>query len=226
MVYEISIIIPAYNEGKTIKQNVMKVFEFFKQYFKDFDFEIIVVNDGSTDDTLEKLLEIHILPLKVFSNEKNKGKGFAVRQGLLQSKYDTKLLLDADLSVHPDFIFTVPLNTDFDIFQGQRIQVTRQPLRRIFAGKILKLLVYLMTGIFADTQCPFKILRLPQSFYKSLKIDGFSFDVEILYKAKKQGRKIIYGNVDYYNVEDTRVTFRKTISMFFELLRIRKKEKN
>lgn len=219
----ISIIIPCYNEEATIVSTIKKI-DFYLN-LKKYEYEIIVIDDGSSDKTVEKLTKLmkSLKHLFFVSHFPNKGKGFAVRNGLILSKYQTKLILDADMSVSIVHLSRISLKSKgYYIIKGQRVQTIKQPFYRILVGKIWQILVFLRTGMFFDTQCPFSLLKLPDKFYKSLKIDGFAFDVEILYKAKGLGFPIKKVNVVYENKPDSKVTLRKTIAMFFELLKIRK----
>lgn len=218
----ISVVIPAYNEEKNIRKNIKQVKDFCSSHINDY--EIIVINDGSTDKTAEEIIKAMRTNggVKIHSYPENRGKGYAIRQGLIDAQYDTILLLDADLSVSPTFLRrAIELHHNAGIIYGERTQVIPQPFYRIFVGKVWKILVFLATGIFADTQCPFKVLTLDKQFYTMLKIDGFAYDVELLYKAKKQSYGIRPLLVPYINHPDSRVTIRKTVQMFFDLIRIR-----
>lgn len=218
----ISFIIPCYNEGKRLRASLNKLI----YYALKKDSQIVLVDDGSTDNTFQIMQDFwarypkHIL---VVSSSENFGKGFAVRTGLSLKKYEVALILDADLSVCPSELDTIKhIGNRHFIIKGERNQVEPQPFYRIFLGKCWQVLVWLRTGIFMDTQCPFTMLYLPKDLIDDLKINGFAFDVEILYKAKKKHIAIIEKPVNYYNDPDSKVTFKKTAQMFWDLLRIRK----
>lgn len=182
----LSIIIPAYNEGKCIGKNIQTVLD---QMYK-WTVEVVVVNDGSTDNTSNEILKMvsgNRGKVVLLSYSPNMGKGYAVRYGLIHSKYRQKLIIDADLSVNPSEIEYFNLPENYAIYKGQRIQKVSQPLYRIFLGKGFKVLCWICTGMYLDTQSPFWFMNLPRSFYFDLEIDGFAFDVEILLKAKKKG---------------------------------------
>lgn len=220
---KISVIIPCYNEEATIVSTIKKIAFYLE--LKKYEYEMIVIDDGSTDKTVKKLIRLmkSLKQLFFVTYSPNKGKGFAVRKGLLLSKYKTKLILDADLSVSIVHLSRMKPIKGNGIIKGQRVQTIKQPFYRILVGKIWQILVFLRTGIYMDTQNPFTLLKLPEKFYKGLEIDGFAFDVEILYKAKGLGYSIKKVNVVYENKPDSKVTLRKTIAMFFELLRIKKR---
>jgi len=226
----LSVVIPCYNEEKVLPETIMKLEKFFFKHRDMFAGELIFVNDGSSDTT-EKILHSFKETgknIRVHSYNRNIGKGYAVRRGLMLAKYNNVLLLDADLSVRPEemLLFATMYNLNSEnpfIIQGQRIQMIKQPIHRLFAGKCFELLHKLILNIGVnDTQAPFKLLHnLPEQFVSELKIDGFAYDCELLYKAKRQTIQIWKFDVSYINVEDSRVTIRKTIKMFFDLLRIR-----
>ena len=220
---KLSIIIPAYNEQDRIINTLKEIKR--KMPVRRFDYEIVVVDDGSTDRTKavirKYVADNYIRNIRLITYDTNKGKGYAVRQGLLKSRYKSKLILDADHSVHCDEILQLKPK-DFrmeGVIAGTRIQEEAQPLYRRVLGKIWQVLVWLNTGIYGDSQCPFKLCRLPKRFYKELKIDGFAYDVELLWKAKVESR-LRWLKVSYWNNPQTKVTPRKTIKMFFDLLRI------
>jgi glycosyltransferase involved in cell wall biosynthesis len=222
----LSIIVPAYNEGKCITKNVDTI---IKQ-MKGWNLEIVVVNDGSTDDTADKILKLcnkYRGIVKVVSYTHNVGKGYAVYSGIELSKHPQKLIIDADLSVMPEHLkrfrdMDMKLEAPY-IIKGQRYQVQKQPWYRIAVGKGWQMLVWIMTGINMDTQCPFTYLNVPDRFYAEMVIDGFAFDVEIIYKATMLGMEVIEVDVPYFNDKDSKVTLKKTYQMFKDLLKIRRK---
>lgn len=220
----LSIIIPAYNEQDRIIETLIDIT--VRMSFLKFDYEIVIIDDGSTDKTAhvirsyigEKMLK----NIKLISYKPNRGKGHAVRQGLLKSRYMNKLVLDADQSVLCDEIegLTAEDFKMYGIVTGDREQIYSQPLYRLALGKIWQTLVWLKTGIFADTQSPFKFCRLDKEFYESLTIDSFAYDVELLAKAKREGQ-LKWLKVSYYNDKNSRVTIRKTMRMFYDLFNIK-----
>lgn len=234
----LSIVIPCYNEGRQIEKTWRILRECLRHYPDDL-FEIVFVNDGSTDDTLKQIYKVRDefynktksnVSVKVRSTKQNYGKGMAVRIGLVSSLFKTIAVLDADLSVPPSclmerkFLFAGEAKRPLLVI-GRRNQVVQQPLYRKAAGGAFRLLCKGVTGLnYHDTQCPFKVfVGFPRRFYQELNVDGFCYDVEVIYKAKKAGACIIEAEVEYYNDPNSKVTLRKTITMFFDLLRIRVK---
>jgi dolichyl-phosphate beta-glucosyltransferase len=214
---KLSIIIPAYNEGKIIADTFRKLM----MTFKGINFEIVIVNDGSTDDTRRVLRNIKSRRLRVINLSRNRGKGYAVRKGLISSKHDEKLVLDADLSVAPIEYFCYD-KENFDMLNGRRIYDVRQPLSRLVLRHGFRALTWLATGIYADTQCPFKILRLPPRIYREMTVDGFAYDVELLLIAKSNGYIIINGDVIYNHMKDSKVTLQKSIKMFIDVIHLKR----
>lgn len=222
----LSIVIPCFNEQARITKTYValmddlqtKLPKMFKQY------EVLFVNDGSTDNTLNLLNAFGGHGKKVIVNVlsylPNRGKGYAVRQGCLASKYRTRLILDADYSIRATELLRIPSWDDWAVLKGRRTQVKKQPLHRVIVGKVWHWLVIMISDIEVDSQSPFTLIRKPRSFFKSLCIDGFCFDVEILYKAKLSGNFIYEIPVDYYNAEDSKVSFKKSARMFTDLIRI------
>jgi len=224
----ISVIIPCYNEDNNIIDCYLELQEYLNK--NRYIYEIVFIDDGSTDKTkkvIESLVDGDTWVKGIFY-KKNLGKGYAVFRGLNESRYKTKLILDCDLSVHIKELsgFSWKFLKGQKIIKGHRRQVVKQPLYRIVVGKVWKFITYLFTGLYLDTQCPFTVLNLHYSFYKHLKINGFAFDVEILYNAKKQGIKPQIIKVDYRNDFDSKVTFKKTMLMLKELYIIRCQKKN
>lgn len=235
---KLTVIIPCYNEGYIIQESIENVF----LQLKDYDIKVIIVNDGSVDGThtnVKKLLGKYKGRLRLVSYNHNVGKGHAIYEGFWYAfnwirekgtnydvcKYDNILILDADLSVHPINIKHFKKNyrgrmPKYFIIKGQRIQTIPQPLYRIFVGKCWKALVWLRTGIWMDTQCPYTYLKCPPGFFMNLVVEGFAFDVELLKKAKSMNIPIFTQNVQYRNNLSSSVTIGKTWEMFKELLRL------
>jgi dolichyl-phosphate beta-glucosyltransferase len=201
MMTDLSIIIPAYNEETLIAGTL----EGLRTYLatRPETFEIIVVDDGSHDDTVQSVRVWHqshpdvILHLLV--NETNMGKGFSIRRGVLQSAGKYVIFIDADLPYELYAIdeFLKALRQGYDLAIGSRVlpgsQVKGVPALRYAAGQIFSWMVQgvLSTGI-PDTQCGFKSFTsvAAREIFRRLTISGFGFDVEMLFIARKLGFSI------------------------------------
>lgn len=229
----ISIIIAAFNEEKRIIPSLLKIKEYLTK--QDLPYEIIVVDDGSTDGTHAVVTDLikDIPYLKVIHYAPNKGKGHALRTGVLASKGDIILLSDADLSTPIEELSKLlPLINDnkYDIVIGSRALalseiLKRQPWWRQSMGKFFnKLVKALVIENFKDTQCGFKVFRgdIARSLFKEAQIDRFAYDVEILAIGKKKGCKIVEAPVRWINSPESKVDpIRDSVQMLFDLLKIR-----
>src|SRR5213079_3210259 len=182
---------------------------------------LIVVNDGSTDATsliAREALEAAKLTTRLLENFPNRGKGAAVRSGLFVAQKPIALFFDADLSTPleetPRVIEPIA-NGEVDIAFGSRALDRRligqhQPWRREQAGRVFNLLVRLATGLpFWDTQCGFKAFRIDvcRPNFEAARIDGFAFDVELLYRAHQAGLRICEIPVRWNDAEGSKVRF-------------------
>lgn len=229
----LSVIIPAYNEGKRIGKTLARMGEYFKN--KDYDYEIIVVDDGSSDDTILKAESSAVAlagKLKVVKNGENKGKGFSVKNGITHSLGEYVLFSDADLSTpieEVDKLLGI-VDDGSDVVIGSRSVrdssvIAHQPWYRELMGKTFNLFVKLLIiRGFNDTQCGFKLFKgdVARDIARYMRIDGFAFDVEMLYIARIKGYKIKECGVAWENSPESKVKlFHSPISMFFDLFKIK-----
>ena len=229
----ITIVIGAYNEEKRIKKSLFEIYNYFEK--KLLDFEIIVVNDGSVDHTDEVLQEIALeMPkLKIISYGPNKGKGFALLTGVLSSRGDLVLISDADLSTPIEEVENLTAfiaSKGFEIAIGSRALplsriIEKQPWWRQGMGKIFNQIVKIVVlSEFQDTQCGFKLFRgqVARRLFDELKTERFAFDVEILARAKKRGRRIAEVPVKWINSAQSKVNpIVDSLTMIRDLIRIR-----
>lgn len=212
----ISIIVAAYNEEKRIIPSLLKVKEYLTGL--NMDYEIIVVDDGSHDLTGEVVrgLTPDIPHLKVISYGINRGKGHALRKGVLASKGEVVLLTDADLSTPIEELSKLlPLIHDnkCEVAIGSRALavseiIRKQPWWRQSMGKLFnKIVKVLILDDFSDTQCGFKIFSgdVARTLFGEAQIDRFAYDVEILALAKKKGYRILEVPIRWINSPESKV---------------------
>ena len=229
----LSIVVPAYNEEKRLGPSLEKIRGYLAA--KPYAAEIIVVDDGSTDRTADiagAALEGR-LPCRVLRREKNRGKGFSVREGVLAAGGQVILFTDADLSTPIEELdkFIQRLEEGFDIVIGSRalpgcdIRVPQAAPRQAL-GKFFNRLVrlFVLKGCL-DTQCGFKMFRRAAAIdvFSRLRTRGFAFDVELLVLAGKLGYRVGEVPVIWCNSPPSRVRiFRSSWQMLRELWRIRR----
>jgi dolichyl-phosphate beta-glucosyltransferase len=227
-----SIIIPAYNEGERIGPSLEKVAAYVKQQL--WDAEIIVVNDGSRDNTAELVRTFAVKDpiVRLVENPGNRGKGYSVRHGMLEAKGDLLLLSDADLSSpisEASKLFDA-ITKGADIAIGSRwlaaeTQTQRQGMLRQFTGRAYNLLLRTVLGLkFKDTQCGFKAFtrKAAQAVFPAQRIERWGFDPEILFLARKRGLKVAEIPVAWANDDRSKLNpVTDSVRMFSEMLRVR-----
>ena len=230
----LSVIIPAYNEEKRLQETLIEIDNYLSR--QTYSYEIIVVDDGSKDRTaqLVKDLIFKVKNLRLIDNKENRGKGYVVRQGILEAKGEYRLFTDADNSTSLDQIEKIwpEFEKGYDIIIGSRdikgaVLDPPQPfLRKIILGKGFRLLTQIICGTWGvlDTQCGFKCFSslAAENIFPRCKISRFAFDPEILVIAKKLGYKIKEIPVYWKNDPESKVKFKNIFNMFFDLFRIRK----
>ena len=231
----LSIIIPAHNEEERLPGTLEEIHNFIDE--QDYSSEIIVVENGSEDRTLEIALkfESQIPRLKVL-HEDNRGKGLAVKRGMLEASGDYRFFLDVDLSMPITELnrFVPPELENAEIAIGSREAPGavryNEPEYRHIVGRIFNSFVRLMAlPDLHDTQCGFKCFRgdIAEELFTQQTMDGMSFDVEVLYIAKKRGYKIFEIPIPWYFNPDSRVKLIKdSVHMWLDLIRIRSNDKH
>lgn len=231
---KLSVIIPAYNEEGRLPNTLKEIDEYLRK--QDYQSEIVVVSDGSKDRTGEVTKEMmrEIKNLRLIDNKENHGKGYVVRQGMLEGKGDYRLFTDADNSTSIDHIERMwPLfEKDYDVVIGTRDsrddkeakQAVPQPAWKRFLGDLgnIGVQVVAVWGIW-DTQCGFKAFtrKAAENIFKKCKIDRWAFDVEALALARKLGYKIGIIPVYWINAPESRVKFKGYVRFLKELLQIK-----
>ncbi|HYM19578.1 MAG TPA: dolichyl-phosphate beta-glucosyltransferase [Candidatus Kapabacteria bacterium] len=235
----LSLIIPAYKEAARIGPTLATVQSYLDK--ASYESEVIVVDDGSPDNTAEIVRrEFDALPkservmFHLIAYTPNRGKGGAVQTGMLSAKGDICIFTDADLSTpiyEIEKIFSAIDNEGYDVvigsraLEGRALVKVHQPWYRETMGRFFNLLVqiFVLRGI-KDTQCGFKGFRnaAAKKLFTEQKVFGFSFDVDILFLARKFGFKIKEVAIEWYNDERTTVgALGDSAKMFLQLLKIR-----
>ncbi len=229
----LSVVVPAYNEQNRLPKTLREIEKYLKT--QSYDWEIVVVNDGSKDNTSQVVKELlsEIENLRLVDNKENHGKGYVVKQGMLEAKGKYRVFTDADNSTSIDQVEKMwpEFEKGYDIIIGSRdikgavLSVPQTWLRRRI-GDIFNLLVQITCGLWGiwDTQCGFKGFteKATEDIFPKCRIDRFAFDPEILVIAKKMGYKIKEIPVTWINDPESKVKLKSMIKMAVDLLKIRK----
>jgi dolichyl-phosphate beta-glucosyltransferase len=224
---ELSVVIPAFNEEERLPESLGRVLAYLEQ--RGDPFEILVVDDGSKDRTVERALAV-CSSVVLVRNPQNRGKGHAVRQGMLLARGRRRLMTDADLSTPIEELERLLscMDEGYDVvigsraLAGARIEV-HQPRYRESLGRLFNLLVrWLVVPGLHDTQCGFKLFTGEAArVFEVARLNGFCFDVEALFVARRRGLRIAELPVTWRNDAATRVTTLRGALAFGDLLRIR-----
>ncbi len=217
---KLSIIIPAYNEENRIANSLDKILKYVKKY----NHEIIVINDGSTDKTLNVLKKFKN-KIKIISYSKNKGKGYAVKKGMLAATGDLLFMCDADLSM-PISELNKFLKHKEDIVIGSRAiegADVKTSILKKFAGRIGNFFISVFTvSEIKDTQCGFKLFKAKcKKLFEKQTIDRWGFDFEILFLAKKYGFSIKEIPIRWQNVKGSKVKLIDYPRTLLDLIKIK-----
>ena len=213
----ISIVIPAYNEAARIERTLGRVLQCVRE--RQWDAEVLVVDDGSSDDTAV-IVRSHMQEspeLYLIQNPGNRGKGYSVRNGLLQAAGEIVMFTDADLSApmeEADRLFAA-IEDGADVAIGSRWldrsrQTLHQPLYRRFFGRCFNALTRAVMGLpYADTQCGFKAFRrkTAQVIFRLQRVERWGFDPEILFIARKLGFTIAEVPVSWGHDERSKISY-------------------
>jgi glycosyltransferase involved in cell wall biosynthesis len=223
----LTIIVPAYNEAARIPTTLVKLAEYCQQHGAA---DLLVVDDGSRDQTaamVEEFARTHYF-VRLVRNPVNRGKGYSVRHGMLESTGDWILFSDADLSS--------PIDEAAKLFEAvEREQAAsaigsraldpslvgvHQSTMREWSGRLFNLIMRMATGLpFRDTQCGFKLYRrdAARAIFARQRLDGFGFDVEDLFIARKLKLRVVEVPVRWNNVEGTKVGALSGARAFWDL---------
>ncbi|HSR50784.1 MAG TPA: dolichyl-phosphate beta-glucosyltransferase [Acidobacteriota bacterium] len=243
----LSVVIPAYNESPRLESTLDRVVDYLGQRREDF--EILVVDDGSSDATADLAADFHqdrqqreasgqasrtpsSWSLRVLANSRNRGKGYSVRRGMLEAQGHYALLSDADLSTPiaelaklEEKVRKGPFLLAFGSrgLKDSRVEIPQNQLRK-YSGRLFNRTMRLLTGLpFHDTQCGFKLfeMRHCRPLFELQRLEGFGFDVEILYLARKKGLRMAEIPVIWRNAEGTSVNLFSGLRAVWDLIVIR-----
>jgi dolichyl-phosphate beta-glucosyltransferase len=222
----LSVVVPALNEEDRLPRTLERIVAHLGRRREGY--ELVVVDDGSRDRTAERA---QAAGATVLRNETNRGKGYAVRRGMLAARGARRLMTDADLSTPIEELDRLSARMDegHDVvigsraLPGARIEV-RQPWYRENMGRLFNLFVRALAvpGV-TDTQCGFKLFSgaAARDVFSSARLDGFSFDVEVLFLARRKGYRVAEVPVVWRNDAASRVSLLRGFLAFPDLLRIR-----
>jgi dolichyl-phosphate beta-glucosyltransferase len=228
----VSVIVPCFNEGKTIQKNLARIHNYLKNRFDVF--EIIVVDDGSSDDTLKEVKKIQDdLHLRVIGNIKNEGKGKVVKQGILEGSCELIMFLDADLGIPIEELekFIPEFENGYDIVIASRfvpglkvvrpVQFHRRLMEKTF--RMMRMAIINDWHI-KDTQCGFKVFKKEAAvkIFPKTSLRRFAFDAELVFVANKFGYKIKEMPIHLQNPPSrTLRIIRDPANMILDLMKIR-----
>ncbi len=226
----ISLVVPAYNEEGRLPSTIEKMRAFLTT--QSFSYEVLVVDDGSSDQTATIVEEaMPTFPGLRVLREPHRGKGHAVRRGMLTAEGEYVMFCDADFSMPVEEVVRFPqaLKGRFDVAMGSRevagARRIGEPKYRHLMGRVFNLIVRLLAVPgFQDTQCGFKCFtrKATQEIFRRQVIDGFGFDVEVLYVARKMGLGITEVPISWYYFPSSRVDpVRDTLRMINDVLQVR-----
>lgn len=226
----VSVIIPAYNEGSLIDDTVAAVAGALGRRLEPADYEILVMDDGSTDDTASRAAAAGAT---VHTLDANRGKGAAVRAGMLRARGRAVVFTDADLAYSPDLVLDVvdQVEQGWDVVVGSRRHddtntLVRARRLRELGGRVINFLTQLvLLGNFHDTQCGLKGFRsdVAQAIFERTRIDGFAFDVEVFLIAEQDHLSLTEIPVAVTNRAGSSVRIvGHTLELVIDLFRIRR----
>ena len=226
----LSIIIPVYNEERRLPRTIEQALQFLSQ--QSYSAELILVENGSQDHTIEiaRAYAARHPQIRVIQ-EPARGKGLAVRRGMLEANGKYRFMADADFSMPPQeinrFLPPILLDSDVTIASREAPGAVRygEPAYRHFFGRIFNLMIRILAlPEFNDTQCGFKCLRaeVAEDVFQNQTLTGWAFDVEVLFIARQRGYRIVEVPIPWYFNADSKVHMvRDSLEMGRDLLRIR-----
>ena len=229
---KLSVIIPMYNEGRIIENTARTLCAYLESNFSDF--EVIFSDDGSTDDSANIVKSLKLPCVRVLEGERNRGKGYAVRRGMLSAKGDICLFTDADLAYGVRYVAEavsyLTENPDVDVVVGSRNIASGgydgyTPVRKFMSKAYVWLLRVFGNVRLSDSQCGFKAFRASaaRDIFEKCSFDGFSFDFEVILIAYALGINIAEMPVKVINHRDSSIRpLRDALRMLGDVRKIKK----
>lgn len=227
---ELSVVVPAYNEEGRLAPGLRRAVEYLRG--RGCPYELLVIDDGSRDGTSAVAAAFAAEGVRVIRHERNRGKGAAVRTGVVASRGERVLISDADFStpieevekLEARLVDGTPLVLGSRGLESSQVQ-QHQPFYRELMGRTFNLLIRLVgvRGI-RDTQCGFKLAAgdFGRSLFAALVLDGFAWDVEMIWLARRRGARVAEVGVVWVNSPDSRVDpIRSSLSMFRDVVLMR-----
>ena len=227
-----SFVVPAYNESERLTVSLPKISDFIRR--QRLQAEIIIVNDGSTDDTAEVVRRFLLLDpdVRLVENPGNRGKGYSVRNGMLHARGDIVMFTDADLSspIYEAEKLFVAIQQGADVAIGSRwlraeLQTERQPWYRQLYGRLFNLALRITLGLkFRDTQCGFKAFTkaAAQTVFTRQRVERWGFDPELLFLANKFKLRTTEVPVEWAHDHRSKISpLRDGIKMGLEMIAVR-----
>jgi dolichyl-phosphate beta-glucosyltransferase len=226
---ELSVVIPAFNEASRLGESLERLLPYLER--RGQPFEVMVVDDGSVDATTEVAREFAHRGVWLLELARNRGKGAALRHGVVASSGSKVLLCDADLSTPIEELERLePLLGEAKLVLGSRdVEGARvalhQPWHRELMGKTFNVLLRLLgIGNFRDTQCGFKLMDGPaaRELFPRFTVDRFAYDVELVWETQRRGWKVVEVGVEWHDSPVSRVRpWRDAPQMLRDVLRVR-----
>ena len=226
---DLSVVIPAYNEALRLRPTLRKVVDYLRG--QGLGYEVLVVDDGSTDATAAVAEEFAGDGVRVLRQPENRGKGAVLRVGVLASRGGQVLLVDADLSTPIEDLERLrPHLQEAEVVLGSRAvagsDITlHQPVYREMMGRTFNLIIRLL-GVrgLRDTQCGFKLLdgEVARRLFQELRIERFAYDVELVWLARRHGYRVVEVGVHWADSSSSRVNpMTDSLRMFWDVLALR-----
>jgi len=228
---ELSVVIPAYNEAERLGPSLDRALEYLER--RGGSFEVLVVDDGSSDATGQVAAAYAARNVRLLAHPRNRGKGAALRTGVVATRGDRVLVSDADFSTPIEELPKLERRlADADLVLGSRAAPgadvrERQPLYRELMGKTFNLLIRIL-GVrgLRDTQCGFKLMRgeIDRELFAEMEIDGFAYDVEMVWLARQHGYRVVEVGVVWVNSAASKVDpIRSSLAMFRDVIALRRR---